>query len=307
MSSHARILIDDNPPSFVALTFKVSNDVSTVAFMVQEVINKQEVFGGPQGEYSFAFNGGDWIERTVDFRKPADAEAQWNTPVNHNNPHIDVSGLGGERIISFKGDVKSMTGGAVKILCFDGDGKIIKNGISDAPWQHGVKYVGDDRFDTPTDLIFGYSLVRHNLSGDLSFIYDEEVRPELDKGVMIIPGKISKEDYNTSEVHIGLVVNEPQIVTFGMWTEEVGADVKILNENRELISKHRAELTRINSYGTTFVDIPFQVSGLHKLIFVYESESYRPKNETDPIHLFIRKQGDPHLRPFAVQDSVIMD
>jgi hypothetical protein len=288
----------------IVLAFEAHPDAATVAVVVEgNVDNLDAVLSGGSGfNYEFSLNSGEWTPYAF---IPGQEEAmmQWNTPVDHRNPHLDLRGVASEKkLVSFKGPIDNMTRAPVAILCFDADGKLIKDGVRRSDWQHSVVYRGKDRFETPSDLVFGYTLVQHNGVGNLGFIFNEKATPMIDAPVSYIPSK-KESGVATSEVHVGLVVNEPQIIQFGAWTKGIGAKIKILDEARKEIWAGKVATEKS---GLTVLDIPFATSGLHKVIFCFQKDP-NFSGDNDPIHLFIRKQGDAHLRPFTVQDSIIMD
>jgi hypothetical protein len=224
----------------VVLAFERIPIPATVAVIVEgNVDNLDSVLSGGSGfKFEFSLNSGEWTPYAF---IPGQDEAmmQWNTPVDHRNPHLDLRGMASEKkLVSFKGPLDNMTRAPVAILCFDVDGKLIKDGVRHADWQHGVVYRGKDHFETPSDLVFGYTLVQHNGVGNLGFIFNEKATPMIDAPVSYIPAK-EESGVATSEVHVGLVVNEPQIIQLGAWSKGIGAKIKILDEARKEIWSER--------------------------------------------------------------------
>lgn len=288
----------------IVLTFEPHPDTATVVAIVEGNIgNLDSIMSGGASIYEFSINGGEWTSSALLQADSEEESAQWNTPVDHRNPHLDVRGVGAEKRIAFKGPLFQMIKSPVAILCFDAEGTLIKDGVLYSDWQHKIEYRGGDHFETPNDLVFGYTLVQHNGAGSLGFIFNEKSTPMIDSPIVSIPSK-NESGFTTSEIHVGLVVNTPQIVQFGAWTKGVGAKMKILDEARKEIGI--GDVAKEKN-GLSLFDLPFTTSGLHKVIFCFQKDPLFSGDEKDSIHLFIRKQGDPHLRPFRVQDSIIMD
>lgn len=301
----------------VVINFSVKPEVTSVVFLTDSIRGDID---DVNRAYWISLNAGHWLPYHVshDWGNPYSGNGMdsgikktvtapiFNLPHDIKNPHVDLRSLGdGERNVAFMASFEEMTRGVLKIVCYDENKKIVPDGVLYSDWQHGVRYVGDDKYHPDGDLQHGYKVVSHDVIDNLTYIFGETTEARVGEAVRVLPGP-SEQGRGTRELHIGLVATEPTVVQFAAWSESYDSRLVVLNADRSQVIR---PLDRVSEKGRgddlTVFDIVLRTAGVHKVILAYPGN----KKTSDPqdIHLFIRRQGDTHLRPFTAQDSVIVD
>lgn len=296
----------------IAIEFLASHHVSYVVFVTEQL---------KEGLFSVSTDGGPWLYQDTHLLSHREGvmshddssrgafstitDPMYNLPHSVKNIHVDLRGVSPKRrTVSFRGSARVMTSGPIKIMCYDKNGEVVKDGLSRTEWLHPINYVGNDSYTPNNSFSYGYKTVSHPSVDKLSFIFDEQISIHADQPITAIPGATG-DNGNTREIHAGFVIEEPTVIQFAAWCGDIHKPLVVMHGDERKVIKAIPHVKERGD-GLTIFDIPFETAGLHKIIFAYPYGRVGTRDSLD-IRLFIRRPGDSHLRPFTVQDSVIID